>query len=897
MIKSLLKTAAWLMMAASVSFLSGCNPQQEFDGKEELTPSFDVYLGNTGAEYVEITIETTNVDDVAYVCDQEPQEGLTPVSIYRNGKTLTASPEFVERIDGLLAEKTYYIYVAARKGDGYLEDVIEIEAVTDSYKFDNLLTLLDVTGHGFKMQISVPDTVKSNPNRAIRYACSCLPMYIARKGSGIHDTDMLYQNGQMETREDLTVEWNETNDYVYDENGEPVVDPETGEYLQIHDQMVPGEPLVFIAGEFEWGEGYIGNWGPNGDGFGYFIPLYDFNGYYGDDWGTGSGDAELQMVTESLVTGPLPSEDEHPYWYGNFEKKFFVLDRPDELGATFEVIADATPIDATVTIIPSDNVQFYQFLVVSPSVYQQLLGLLMNNEEYVQWFVTSLFAQYETMVQTAEGVSTFSVKDIFFGDYLKDDSEYYLLIVGFGNEEGTLQTYSRHTFTTTEKVLPAPVVEVTAYESGMHEYDAYFHIKAPNKDLVEAYYGCDYIREWIPMLNDKENNYTYASLCQNAFSEDELKAINSDEGLVIGFPALDGQTLRMAVLGYNEERTANEIEAGGASVADCETKLLPLEPHVNSTLFEDLVGDWTVEATLHKTFYVNNVLQDLNQKTKTKVTIYNKIEVPELTQEVYDIYAQFGWGTDRVDGYYEDFKKNAETFNNYRLHYRNRLLCLGWYDKDIYDSWSRLALNTPWDLFTASDYNCYDNAEIFYDFGPKWYLEIAEDGSVRVPVNQDKMPPMTFTYDAVYFVGGLNEEKNTAFKSHEEGFPVEISADKKTIRIKPIMKDGVPHYMNAIGGWGQKDATNPVWPVISEITLTKGWNGDSQTSNASVEVAEQPVKAKSVNVSTPDARRVVWKSNTGLPEMKKVQRIENPMILTEEVLDNYLNNLAKKYNR
>ena len=893
--KMFFKAASWIMTAALISVLNACDPQQEIGGNENETTSFDVYLGNTGAEYVEISIETANVDDVAYVCGQERQENLSPVSIYRNGKTLTASPEFVERIEGLLAEKTYYIYVAARKGDKYLDDVIEVEALTDSYKFDKLLTLLDVTDRGFKMQITVPDTVKSNPNRAIRYACSCLPLYLSRKGKGAHDTDMLYQNGEKETRTDLTVEWNESTAYVLDENGEPMIDPDTGDYLQNHDVMVPGEPIVFMAGEFEWGEGYIANWGPKGDGFGYFIPLYDFAGYY-PDWGTDAA-GELQMVTESIVSGPLPAEDEHPYWYGNFEKKLFVLDRPAELGATFEVISEPTPIDATVTIIPSENVEFYQFLVVSPSIYQQLLGMLMGKEEFVQWFVTSLFAQYQTMVQTAQGVSTFSVKNVFFGDYLNEDSEYYLLIVGFGNEEGTLQTFKRETLMTTAKTLPAPVVEVTPYESGEHEYDAYFHIKAPNKDVVEAYYGCDYLREWIPMLNDKENNYTYASLCQNPFSEEDIAAINSDEGLVVGIPALDGQTLRMAVLGYNVEHTANEIEAVGPAVADCKTKLLAMVPHVDSPLFEELVGEWTLEAVLHKKFYVNNVLQELNQKTKTKVTILNQVEVPALTQDVYDLYAEFGWGTDLVNGYYEDFKNNADIFNNYRLHYRNRLLCLGWYDKDIYDNWSRLNMRSPWELFTASDYNCYDNAEIFYDFGPKWYLEIAADGSVCVPVNQDKMPPMTYAYDAVYFVGGLNEEKNTAFKSHETGFPVEVSADMKTIKIKPVTKDGVPHYMNAIGGWGQNDATNPVWPVISEITLTKGWHGETQTSNASVMPDKSRVKGNPVKLTTHDARKVVMKSMTGLPEVMKVQKIDNPMILTEEVLNDYLDNLAKKYNR
>jgi hypothetical protein len=272
------------------------------------------------------------------------------------------------------------------------------------------------------------------------------------------------------------------------------------------------------------------------------------------------------------------------------------------------------------------------------------------------------------------------------------------------------------------------------------------------------------VKDWVPEIN---GGATYASLCQNPLSDEDVEAINSPEGLTISIPSIDGQTTRLAVLGYNEEYTPNILVQGCSAIADCSTSLLPLEPHVESPLFKDLVGDWTAIATVWAAEYdSNNNLQYYKKQSKTKISITDKIETPELTQDVYDLYAQFGWSKEATDGYYEDFKRQAEIFNDYRLHYRNRLLCTGWFEKDLYTNPSRLSTRTAFDLFCATDYQSYDNAELFYDFGPKWYFQIAEDGTVTVPVNQSTMPPMTFAFDYVFFVGGYDKTANKAFKTH-----------------------------------------------------------------------------------------------------------------------------------
>jgi hypothetical protein len=144
------------------------------------------------------------------------------------------------------------------------------------------------------------------------------------------------------------------------------------------------------------------------------------------------------------------------------------------------------------------------------------------------------------------------------------------------------------------------------------------------------------------------------------------------------------------------------------------------------------------------------------------------------------------------------------------------------------------------------------------------------------------MPPMTFAFDYVFFVGGYDKTANKAFKTHETGFPVQISADKNTVTIKPIEEDGAKYYMNAIAGWGQNDASITE-PVISDIKLTRGWKDDVKASSSRRTVTNY---VEDVNLLTEDCERVVWKSMT---DFEKIERIDfkevEPVVITMDKLE------------
>lgn len=900
------------ILAVMCGFVSCVEPQPDEPDKpstdvEKPDDSIDPYLRAdllaSMPESIEIKVETAALDSIAYICYESRQDALQASIIFLRGTKVKAESEGTVKITSLKADSRYYLYFAGKAGSKYYGEIVEVEAKTAAYDFSDLLTLVETGQRSYKVHINVPESVENDDTRSIRYGYCSIPMYMSNKLRGMHDTDLLYQNGQVDTRVDKTIDVNIGNEYLLDENGNPVYDEETGEPIQLHEPVVPGEPVIFFAGEFEWGEGYIANWGPAGDGFGYFIPLYDLRGYYGDDWGQDEEEDVETAMTRGIVTDVNPGSDEHQYWTGAFQKMVFTLDQPDLLDAEIEVrVEDLTAVDATVTIIPDENVYGYNYCVMDEGTYQGILTLLCGREDWMQWFVSSYYAQFSFMIGNAGSEAVqFPVSDTFFVGPLNEQSDFHIFITARGNEDGTTQKFIHEVFTTKAKVLDPPVVNVTAVENGMNEYEAKFNIKAPNKDLVSAYYGADYIRDWVVTIN---GGATYASLCQNYFSADELEKINSDEGLTISIASLDGETTRLAVLGYNEEYTPNILFDGCSAIADCKTRMLDMVPHVNSPLFDDLVGDWTMTAKAYVVDYDdNNNKVEYTTNITSKVSIFNKIETPELTQDVYDIYYESDdMSAAAVDALYDDFKKQADHFNNYRLHYRNRLLCLGWYDYDIYQ-FSRLTARTPFELFKATDYSSYDNAMIMYDFGPKWYLEIAEDGTVKVPFDQMAMPPMTNWQDTPFFVGAYNRESNHGYRGPGEdmpgAFPVEISADKNTIVIKGIeasLDNGTgqkgTHYMNAIGGWGQYDA-QIIRPIISEITLKRGWT-ETKAFNAPSSSRRNYVEKP--ELSSEDCTPVVWKSMTEFEEPVKVRKVE-PSIVTMEQVEKALEKYSSRYHR
>ena len=180
---------------------------------------------------IQIKVETSGLDSLAYICYESQQDALQASIIFRRGEKLKAESSSTVNIEELKADSKYYFYFAGKTGSKYYDEIVEVEASTTPYVFTDLLTLVEVGKRDYKVHINVPESVENDDTRSIRYAFSCIPLYLSKKLTGMHDTDLLYQNMQVDTRVDKTIDINVDNELLLDENGEPVVDEQTGQFI------------------------------------------------------------------------------------------------------------------------------------------------------------------------------------------------------------------------------------------------------------------------------------------------------------------------------------------------------------------------------------------------------------------------------------------------------------------------------------------------------------------------------------------------------------------------------------------------------------------------------------------------------------------------------------------
>jgi hypothetical protein len=239
---------------------------------------------------------------------------------------------------------------------------------------------------------------------------------------------------------------------------------------------------------------------------------------------------------------------------------------------------------------------------------------------------------------------------------------------------------------------------------------------------------------------------------------------------------------------------------------------------------------------------------------------------------------------------FEELRDLSDHFTEYRLQGQNRLLCNGFMDFDptaAMNGVNRLEYRSPYDLFVATDYNSVDVAQLLYDFGPKWYLQVLEDGSVIVPFHSMYMPPLSNWAGYPFYVAGVGN--GAAFYDANEsypGFPVEISSDLNTITIKPIVltdgKQTQSYYMNALGIQPQTGELELLATVLTDIVLTRGWTEPAKSAAA---VYAAPTSVEAVNANVPTVSIMKSMTDFDAKELPKHKFVEKANVVTKEMVD------------
>ena len=430
--------------------------------------SFDVEFYEAGPGYVTVNAIVPGETRVAYMITEEPVPDISQVMLnvitdtfatfYEDGpQQLTGYP--------IAANSKYYLYLAAKFED-HFSDLYCFEFETEQFESSDLVTVTGLANDGYTVQIQVPQSVKNSiPNQpgsaAIRYNQCNLLMYNYARKTGNDDVFNLFYNGGKLCTEDTLLEYSDATNYGqadWDANEDGVVD-EKDTYM-LWDPIVPGEPVVFLAGEFEWVSkpeeyrdgGAKEDYDYKVNGFsipwdeGYQLPCVDSDKY----WSLYNGG------TKSLgaISGVDVSSPTDAVWTGAFQKKIFQTPAPEFLEGGFGIEARNFQTDDPRLIIkPTRGIYRYIYMVLDDATYQEMMELLEGHEEYRQWAVTSYFAYASYGARTVEAVpgsDQAGNAEIDFRDIFKDNSteeNCHLLITGMSGGLGSPQCFLYHTFT------------------------------------------------------------------------------------------------------------------------------------------------------------------------------------------------------------------------------------------------------------------------------------------------------------------------------------------------------------------------------------------------------------------------------------------------------------------
>ncbi len=684
--------------------------------------------------------------------------------------------------------------------------------------------------------------------------------------------------------------------------------------VQYYYLFQPGEPLVLLLSEVgytdceeyfkvEYPQDHLDTgcdkkhptvdygWGP-----GWFWYPYDFAGYVNAI----QGDDYLPMPG---VGGNTSNVDPDKFWHeGAWYRKIELrLPGPSQYtkGSVEITVPEKTPDSATIKFKPTGDTFAYLWAIFKETDdygegYRDVTTKFLDGDETLwQWFSTSEIGSYFGFRHNlaSEGEVEVKLEEYFYNLSAKDHIHIICTAVG-GHEDDEdsytfdilEQDYHHVEFKLPDYTLPAPVLEITPVEPYSPFKVGYIlkNVNYASNPVKKVVYTANYTREFDSYMSQYgatitdmvEMNKDYAS---NQLSADNLRKVNSAEGYLMEFDVYEDTSFKCAIMGWNMEGRPSDPEAKNAKAwaEATSTKLEPATP-LDMTELNKLKGVWTATA------YVKSADAEDDSTTDDSTELASegegegalkgaklrswKVEIGDLTspealsQENYDLLAKHGVSKEVADEHFKKFKEQEKAYNEAVLG-QNRVTCQGWAvdDKRI------ISKASPWDLFLMDDYNASETRYLFHDFGAKWFLQTNADGKIFIPVNYNRVQPLTCWYTGMsHYLAAANVEEGYAVlidnanpeSVESRALPVTISEDGNkltigTYDITYIKTDQNGNYVQDTdedGNLKVDEDGNPIWAIdktvtyypnvlydyygapafyqtyiVSEVVLTRGW--------------------------------------------------------------------------
>lgn len=849
----------------------------------------------TTAQSLTIELDVVKIKKYAYVAvkaAEAPSATPDAAVVFADGTAVDCSTgKYTIKLEELSPNTDYVIYIAGQEAttDELFAKVLEVKATTGD--FTEELTIFDNTGRSFKLHVK---PTLSDPANVIKWGTCDIFMYNMNQTPDFEMLNLHDQYYGNYFQGDTTL--------VFDEEHGNVWSDEMGDYITYYEAIVPGQPQYLALGEFKYSddEEEHGRWGW---GAGYYLAMFNQEAYYEKMYAYWYGETDV-----------MPDENE--YWTGYHKSIKFQTKAPELLDAGLAVdLSGLRANGGPIRITTNGNAERVTVMLLDPMTYEQVMPLLDNNEDYLQWFTTSYVGFMMVGAQTFPGANIqFEMTDFLWE--VDKDSKYYLLVVATkdaveGSLDAKYQQYKKVEVTLPDYTMPAPVVEITPIES-TSPFEVAFNVKCTSQDAAAGVYAANYAREWASEGFDEDPSMAL-EYYGNELSEDDIAMINSAEGMEFKFDSYEDMTTKLGVMLESiEGLNCEAVVASNKSMAE------PAKEAVDSEYFTSLDGEWTATATnrVVKQTYIwgeGRYQYDTTYTVKkSKVTIGDVDYPAELGEDVYNTWFEnTPYETkEAVDEQYALFKEAVDIFNK-KTAAQNRILLNGFdFQVSEYSTYSQYA--SPFELWSSDSYNGYDNASPVWDFGPKWYLEVAADGSVTAPFNVNYFAPMSNWkyYNPYYFAGASDKayapykvDGSTEYPNENGQFPVEISEDGNTITVKPYVADDDTFYPNmGYISWGSF-STGTYGQIVTDIVLTRGWTEEpAEGEGEQTEAVDNRVKYVPTNYTSlynvkpaqkPMPRTVIKALPTFEQVEMKVVRVDEFKANVEK-LRNAMKNAARK---
>ncbi len=764
------------------------------DAKVDLPTSVDFNLTLSGVEAIAYEVEEGSAPAPSTRSKEEDQRGAL---IFKNaqlegGSGIITAVEGENKITvkGLEGNKDYKITFAFKTGE---EKYTIEEQYFSTPGYNKILTVLETSIDGFKIHVEVPE------DKWFRYGYSEASDYYSMNQFGTDDITRMEYNGGLWAKGPQTFEikngelWYETEDY-------------DGEIIENYHTILPGFSYVFLIAECAE-DGSLS---------------YSIDEEAGGGGGWGPLRSELPYVHDNYTE---TWENDYIIFDGIYAKVQLDVDAPAlvESQLTIEKVKQ-TERRALYNIIPSNETKQVAVTIFDIDTYKMLEDWVGPNA--TKWVGLNYVAG---MAPGTEPVPV-EITD------LDQMPEWKLMIYGAYSDDSMIMSYEEIDVKYVPTTGASAELEVTPLSIDRIKelkYDPAYMVgynvkKKGDAAVAGVKYIANYASEWDELLSygmtDADILAYYGVDVFEADDSEFIQSINSAEGFDIVFDTPEKTEMVMAIAAFNEnEKMSEEVYVSRTTSAEEWG-----ENPIDSPLFTDLAGDWTATYTYERHFVDENWEAQKETLTKTfKVTIADGIDEgpAEIDADTYAMLVNYYMEENgdseevakkKVEDNFADFKTKAK---HYSEKYRslNRMIMTGFEPLHAYKS--------AWDLAIDLNHSAVDNDDLIYDFGPKMFVQITEEGAT---LNSDlsKFPPVSGWYKdgyytREYYLLGCNGEDYLGTVA----FPMELSDDKQTLTIKAM--DG---YYPSVGytqyGWSYGASFAALG--LSEIVMTKGWDGAAE---------------------------------------------------------------------